>query len=196
MDARRILCIPLTRFLSDDHKALRSEASGERRIGTIFCLICEDEAEIIEHVMRDCRITKETNIKNECIREKKDGSVLANFIKNYLRELDNLSNKLPERREEIQMGLDLGIRAVEVEEDSLTVVKKAQMNEEDRFEISAYRKDAKRLSKEFHICIFMHASRSANGVTHLLATEGIKRMEHTYLMNGVPSFANAVVELD
>ncbi|MBA0741443.1 hypothetical protein Gogos_014596 [Gossypium gossypioides] len=39
----------------------------------------------------------------------------------------------------------------------------------------------------------MHASRSANGVAHLLTTEGIKRMEQTYLMNGVPSFANAVV---
>ncbi|MBA0802463.1 hypothetical protein Gohar_012749 [Gossypium harknessii] len=31
--------------------------------------------------------------------EKKDGLVTENFIKNYLKELDNLSNKLPERRE-------------------------------------------------------------------------------------------------
>ncbi|MBA0875523.1 hypothetical protein Goshw_001676 [Gossypium schwendimanii] len=30
---------------------------------------------------------------------KKDGLVIANFIKNYLRELDNLRNKLLERRE-------------------------------------------------------------------------------------------------
>ncbi|KAK5824479.1 hypothetical protein PVK06_019254 [Gossypium arboreum] len=98
--------------------------------------------------------------------------------------------------EDAWIGLDLGIRPVEVEGVSLTVVKKAQMNEEDKFEISAYIKDAKILSKEFHTCIFMHSSRSANGVTHLLATEEIKRIEHTYLENGVPSFANAAVELD
>ncbi|MBA0799961.1 hypothetical protein Gohar_010439 [Gossypium harknessii] len=30
---------------------------------------------------------------------KKDGLVIVNFIKNYLRELDNLINKLLERRE-------------------------------------------------------------------------------------------------
>lgn len=94
------------------------------------------------------------------------------------------------------LGLDLGIRAMEVEGDSLTVVKKAQMDEEDRSEISTYIKDAKSLSKESQTCIFIHASRLANGVVHLLATEWIKRMEQTYLMNGVLSFANAVVEID
>ncbi|MBA0714851.1 hypothetical protein Golax_013800, partial [Gossypium laxum] len=75
--------------------------------------------------------------------EKKDGLVTTNFIKNYLKELDNLSNKLLERKEVIenqekkscsgivirdskgQMGLDLGIRVMEVEGDSLNVVKKA-----------------------------------------------------------------------
>ncbi|KAG8477351.1 hypothetical protein CXB51_030023 [Gossypium anomalum] len=97
------------------------------------------------------------------------------------------------------MGLDLGIRAVEVEGDSLTIVKMAQMaqmDDEDKFEISAYIKDTKSLSKEFQTCIFMHASRSANEVAHLLTTERIKRMEQTYLMNGVPSFANVAVEID
>ncbi|KAH1064687.1 hypothetical protein J1N35_029674 [Gossypium stocksii] len=112
----------------------------------------------------------------------------ANFIKNYLKELNNLSNKLPKRKEvierwkmlknpcvkdsrgqmigskivineniplmfaaealacihSIQMGLYLGIKAVEVKGDSLTVVKKAEMNEEDRSKISTYIKDAKR----------------------------------------------------
>ncbi|MBA0741286.1 hypothetical protein Gogos_014451 [Gossypium gossypioides] len=102
--------------------------------------------------------------RNKWVHEskKKDGLVTTNFIKNYLKELDNLSNKLLERKEVTeqwkipenlcvklnfdavyrnqekkscsgiiirdskgQMGLDLGIRAMEVEGDSLTVVKKA-----------------------------------------------------------------------
>ncbi|KAK5783398.1 hypothetical protein PVK06_037906 [Gossypium arboreum] len=75
------------------------------------------------------------------------------------------------------------------------MVKMAQMDDKDKFEISAYIKDAKSLSKEFQTCIFMDASRSTNEVAHLLAIEGIKRMEQTYLMNGVPSFVNAVVEI-
>ncbi|MBA0617270.1 hypothetical protein Godav_026733 [Gossypium davidsonii] len=102
-------------------------------------------------------------IANKWVKvRKKDGLVTTNFIKNYLKELDNLSNKLLERKDVIeqwkkpenlcvklnfdaayrnkekkscsgivirdskgQMGLDLGIRAMEVEGDSLTVVKKA-----------------------------------------------------------------------
>ncbi|MBA0589808.1 hypothetical protein Gorai_018535, partial [Gossypium raimondii] len=83
--------------------------------------------------------------------EKKDGLVTENFIKNYLKELDNLSNKLPEKREVIDAGLhpsnvdgfesrykgDGGRRGF------TDCVKKAQMDEEDRSEISAYIKDAK-----------------------------------------------------
>lgn len=35
-----------------------------------------------------------------------------------------------------------------------------------------------------------------NDVTHILATEGLKRNEETYLMGEVPSYAHTAVEVD
>ncbi|MBA0575084.1 hypothetical protein Golob_025424, partial [Gossypium lobatum] len=167
----RILRILMARCPYNEHRVWRGEASAECSVRSGYKLLTWE----IENELPTCLTEFAKSVE---YFEKKDGLVTENFIKNYLKELDNLSNKLLERIEVTEdsrgyvidskivinkkillafatkalaciqamwMDLDQGIRAMEVEEDLLTVVKKAQMDEEDRSAISAYIKDAKSL---------------------------------------------------
>ncbi|MBA0654748.1 hypothetical protein Goklo_021684, partial [Gossypium klotzschianum] len=48
----------------------------------------------------------------------------------------------------------------------------------------------------YQICVFKHVPKQANGVAHLLGTEGLKRDEETYLVGAVPSYAKVAAEED
>ncbi|MBA0562263.1 hypothetical protein Golob_007322, partial [Gossypium lobatum] len=74
----------------------------------------------------------------------------------------------------IKLCLDLGLRRLEVERDSLTVIKKMKSCEDDRSEILAYIEDMKKMSRDFQVYTFMHIQKSAKGVVHQLASEGLK----------------------
>ncbi|KAA3463501.1 reverse transcriptase [Gossypium australe] len=74
----------------------------------------------------------------------------------------------------IDLGVQLGLREVEIEGDSRTVIQKIQEKTEDRSKISA----------------------EANMVAHLIATEGIKKGENTYLLQGVPPIAVKAMAVD
>ncbi|MBA0652823.1 hypothetical protein Goklo_020049, partial [Gossypium klotzschianum] len=173
----------------NEHRVWKGKASGEYSVRSGYKLLnLKNQCRVFVCALRAIWMDIKKWVHES---EKKDGLVTENFIKNYLKELDNLSNKLPERREVTEnqekrscssivirdsrgyvidskivinesivlafatkalaciqamwMDLNLGIRVMEVEEDLLTVVKKAQMDEEDRSEISAYIKDAKSL---------------------------------------------------
>ncbi|MBA0707508.1 hypothetical protein Golax_019548, partial [Gossypium laxum] len=76
----------------------------------------------------------------------------------------------------IQMGLDQCFTTMKVEGDALSVVKKLQTDVEDR------PKNGERRTK--------------NEVAHSLATEGVINEESTYLLNDVPPYVVAVVEMD
>ncbi|MBA0729638.1 hypothetical protein Golax_023392, partial [Gossypium laxum] len=79
----------------------------------------------------------------------------------------------------LQMWLDLGVMAVEVESDALSVIKKKklQKDEDDKLEISVIIRDCLWLSKAFQICKFLHGKRTKNEVANLLATEGLRNGE-------------------
>lgn len=88
----------------------------------------------------------------------------------------------------VQMGLDLRHSKVEIEGDALAIVKKINANVEDGSIISAFIKDLKALSEGHRRCHFVHIANEKNGLTHLLAIEGIKKRETTYLVGEVPTF--------
>ncbi|KAH1096750.1 hypothetical protein J1N35_013671 [Gossypium stocksii] len=182
--------------------------------------------------------------------EVKSGSQTADFVKNYINELDGLSSCLPvnrlplsrwatptdswlkinfdaafkkERKESclglvvrntrdeaicskmvfhenipsafatetmaclqaIRLGLHLGLRKVEIEGDSRTVIRKLQEEGEDRSEIEVFIQDSRYLSLDFESCDFKFVSREANKVAHLITKEGINKGETTYLQNAV-----------
>lgn len=94
------------------------------------------------------------------------------------------------------MGLDLGFQRVVIVGDARLVIRKLRIEQEDRPAISAFIKDSKELSKRFDRCNFEHASRQANGLAHLRATEGIRRGENTYLEGGIPGFGVDEAECD
>ncbi|MBA0743320.1 hypothetical protein Gogos_006014, partial [Gossypium gossypioides] len=95
----------------------------------------------------------------------------------------------------IQFGAKSGFLRIEVEGDSLTVIKKLQNNVKDKSKISAYIVNAKRLKSNFVIYKFKHASRQTNRVAHNLSKEGLNEEANTYLVNGLSrSVAMAVEE--
>ncbi|MBA0854651.1 hypothetical protein Goshw_003162 [Gossypium schwendimanii] len=71
----------------------------------------------------------------------------------------------------VQMGLDLGIKSVEVEGDALSIIKKLCAVHEDRSVISAYIKDSKPLSEAYNMCIFKITSMKENNLAHLFSIE-------------------------
>lgn len=96
----------------------------------------------------------------------------------------------------LQLGLYLGLRKVEIEGDSRTVIRKLQVEYEDRSEIAVFINDSKKLSLGFQTCVFLFTNRDVNKVAHLIASEGIRMRESTYLVNQVFSVTAEMVAED
>ncbi|KAK5813261.1 hypothetical protein PVK06_028709 [Gossypium arboreum] len=96
----------------------------------------------------------------------------------------------------LKIDLHLGLREVEVEGDSRSVISKLQEKNEDRSEIAAFINDSKNLSLGFRFCVFLFTNRESNKVAHLIASEGIKKRKTTYLLNLVLSSVAEVVADD
>ncbi|MBA0761501.1 hypothetical protein Gotri_024140 [Gossypium trilobum] len=76
----------------------------------------------------------------------------------------------------IHLGLNLGLGMVEIEGDAHTMIRKLQAKE-------VFINDSKQLCSSFGSCVFRFTYRESNKAGHILATEGLKRRETTYLMN-------------
>ncbi|MBA0583584.1 hypothetical protein Gorai_014435 [Gossypium raimondii] len=61
----------------------------------------------------------------------------------------------------MKLCLDLGLRRLVVEGDSVTGIKKVKLSEVDKSKISAYIEDIKKMGIKVLSCIFMHVQRSA-----------------------------------
>ncbi|MBA0752977.1 hypothetical protein Gogos_019968, partial [Gossypium gossypioides] len=72
----------------------------------------------------------------------------------------------------------------------------AETKEADRTEIKVFINESKQLCSSFRSCVFQFTYRESNKATHILATEGLKRRETTYLMNEVTSFVVKEVDAD
>ncbi|KAH1096605.1 hypothetical protein J1N35_013526 [Gossypium stocksii] len=62
----------------------------------------------------------------------------------------------------LQLGVSFGLREVEIEGDSRSVIRKLQDEKEDRFEIAGFIHESKNLSLIFQSCIFLFTNREAN----------------------------------
>lgn len=98
--------------------------------------------------------------------------------------------------EALRLSSELNVQSLEVEGDSLTVIKKANTDETDSSEISGYMEDVKRLSKNFQRCSFTHVRRSANEAANHLAREGLRQKQELFFSNGIPGSAAFLVERD
>ncbi|KAA3465500.1 cinnamoyl-CoA reductase 1-like [Gossypium australe] len=85
---------------------------------------------------------------------------------------------------------------VEIEGDTLAIIRKLQSEEEDGSEIRAYIVDAKKLCSNFITCDFRHARRQKNKVAHLLEKEGLKENENMHLSSGLSSAVVRAVEIN
>lgn len=93
-------------------------------------------------------------------------------------------------RSAVEMGKDMGWVDVIIEGDSLSVIKKCQNQPQDCSLIGAYIADIKDLQHGFHRNRFSFTPRSANSLTHHLATESLKRGEEAYLLGRLPAFVD------
>lgn len=96
----------------------------------------------------------------------------------------------------IELGLQLGFSMIEVEGDSLTVIRKLQDKKLDKSVLGTYIYNIRGICSDLQNCLFKHIAKHANGVAHILATECLKREEDTYLVRAIPFFAQMVVETD
>lgn len=99
-------------------------------------------------------------------------------------------------RETIKMCIDLGLRNVILEGDSLTVIKKCRSDVRDRSVISPIIQDIKVIASRFNSIQFRHVKRTKNQLADCLATESLERSEGFYLSESVPSYAAAAIQFD
>ncbi|MBA0795872.1 hypothetical protein Gohar_006703 [Gossypium harknessii] len=110
-------------------------------------------------------------------------SVLANRIASLL------AAKAFACSQAVRLGMGIGVDAVEIKGDALTVIKKCKFNVEDKSKIGAYIKDIHQNKNHFHKIYFRHISRCANQTAHIIAIESLKRGEQVYLEQAVPPYA-------
>lgn len=91
-----------------------------------------------------------------------------------------------------QSGFTPWVEGRRVEGDSRSVICKLQETKENRSAIAEFIEDSKKLSMGFKYCGFLFINMEANEVAHIIATEGIKKGENTYLLQMVP-YGTAVV---
>lgn len=96
----------------------------------------------------------------------------------------------------ISLRLHLGLKKVEIEGDSQTVIQKLQERSEDRSEIRVFKKDSKYLSLGYESCVFHFIPREANKVAHLITKDGLQKRETTYLLNMINTGVEGVLDED
>lgn len=96
----------------------------------------------------------------------------------------------------MNLGRDLGFQEVLIEGVALSVIKKMQACDKVSSLIGAYIHDDKHKVAGFIKCDLFHIQRDENGVVDILAKEGLKLGESTYLVGQMPFFAKDAAEND
>lgn len=96
----------------------------------------------------------------------------------------------------VQMAKTQGCSDIQVEGDSLVIIKKRQANDLDKSLLTAYIHEIQSLKSSSQAIEFIHVPRSANTLAHIIAKESMRREEAFYLIGGVPPFAERVMVVD
>ncbi|MFQ6630197.1 hypothetical protein Gotur_007971, partial [Gossypium turneri] len=145
--------------------------------------------------------------RNYLVHERKivSGKEISDWTISYVKELEGIEKKSLSEREILisgnplmnlslrltlmgpmtpsmqDLGIHMGAKCVIIEGDSLTTIKKANSDSEDKSEIGAITKNIQQYKKNFQQIIFRHISRSANSLAHHLAKEILKKGEDNNL---------------
>ncbi|KAK8713760.1 hypothetical protein V6N13_148970 [Hibiscus sabdariffa] len=96
----------------------------------------------------------------------------------------------------VTFALELGFRSVQIEGDSLSVIKKLSSAMTDKSVISPILVDIKALSKAFDIITFSFLSREGNAVAHELARAGLQYSEPRYWIEEAPATVERLAQRD
>ncbi|KAA3453480.1 reverse transcriptase [Gossypium australe] len=92
-------------------------------------------------------------------------------------------------RRATQIALGMGGKQINIEGDSLSIIKKCNQTDFDKSQIGAFIYDIQRMKNRGSSLKFTYSPRSSNKLAHLLATETLRRNEVFYLFHCVPRFA-------
>ncbi|XP_016752722.1 uncharacterized protein [Gossypium hirsutum] len=96
----------------------------------------------------------------------------------------------------LEMGKNLGLKYVEIEGDSLAIIKRVKSRNRDKSVIGAHIHNIKELSKAFYECKFQHVRRTVNEHAHILATRGLKMKNTTHLAQRNNGLDITIAEVD
>lgn len=89
----------------------------------------------------------------------------------------------------LQIGVYMKWEKVDIEGDSLSIIRKCKAKSPDKSMASAYIHDIHQLLLNTKDCNFEHVPRLANSLVHILATEALKSNKGDYLIGRVPEVA-------
>ncbi|MBA0587139.1 hypothetical protein Gorai_000274, partial [Gossypium raimondii] len=88
-----------------------------------------------------------------------------------------------------QTGLERGWSELIMEGDALEIIKKCQFQGIDKSQIGVHIRDIQMLADRYQHIDFKYTPRSANGLSHILATKTLKRGKIVYhVRGGVPAY--------
>ncbi|GMI84977.1 hypothetical protein HRI_002167000 [Hibiscus trionum] len=96
----------------------------------------------------------------------------------------------------LSLAQDLGCASIQVESDSLAVVKSLNSTDTDRSEIRAITWDAKVKARSFNACDFRFISRQGNRTAHALALVYRSELVEEFWVEEVPPEVLTVVDSD
>ncbi|MBA0712486.1 hypothetical protein Golax_011587 [Gossypium laxum] len=97
---------------------------------------------------------------------------------------------------ETQTALEKGWSEVIMEGDALEIIKKCQFQGIDKSQIGVYIQDIQMLADRYQHIDFKYTPRSANGLSHILATETLKRGKIVYHVGGVPAYVERKMTME
>ncbi|KAG8493590.1 hypothetical protein CXB51_010974 [Gossypium anomalum] len=206
-DAKKILQIPLVSTTHEDFLAWRGEHTGEytkdwRTENTPFGTTVKNFSVPygLSGLLETNGFTKGKNNKEKrkqnllyTVDHKTNKSCSGIIVRDYKRNEIAIRSTIHENipsgfeaeaiacLQAVILGRDLGLKFVDIEGDSLTVIKKAKSVKRDKSVLGSYIRDIKEISKFFHKSNFQHIGRSANERAHNLALKGLKTGENAYL---------------
>ncbi|GMJ10691.1 hypothetical protein like AT4G29090 [Hibiscus trionum] len=94
------------------------------------------------------------------------------------------------------IALDIGCTSIQIESDSLTVLKNLRSNVTDRSEIGNLTWDIKSKARSLRFCEFLFTPRTGNRAAHALASEYKSELEEECWMKEVPYEVQSAVDTD
>ncbi|MBA0570546.1 hypothetical protein Golob_004187 [Gossypium lobatum] len=125
-----------------------------------------------------------------------EGLIMVACTCSYSGITDTFVAKARPCEQAIDFVMELGFKKMQIEGDSLTVIKKVKTNFQEKSMLSPIIKDIKTKLGGFERISFYFAGRKANVAVHALVAEGHQLDEPQYWVEEAPQVVERVVEID